>query len=648
MFFYDFDEDIELDKEEEERILFKIISNRELKTQSNQLFKNIYEATSTIFSFLEKKINKFPEIFEKNLFSLEETMIYLESIAIPHNCKCSEIIDFVPGWKCLDCSESDSIYCSNCYIKSKNLHKGHKVHYLPKTEKTTGRCDCGDSDNLKVFCPDHKEPFKDIKEIDEFITKSFPENILSKLKLFLDDLFLEFSKYLILTEECSFFTFDKLLINNYNSEEKRDISLIEENFCVVFQNFLTFLYIITNKNMGVLYLVTNCFLKNYLSENSEEKFKVYHTCIKLENKKIEIIKEKESDNNKHNCKCSFIRLLLSNWRGKVKAEKENQNRKLLLLFTNNIFFKESFSLFYFFIFKEILFNQNADILHERLAFISENNLFLIGSQTDIIENAYNNFYEYLKEILNSPNFKNQYGGFNSTITKQILEYLKIINNDLDNFIKPKMKELMNSKINLINIFLNIVSLIHNQCEYKSIYPHPQFQEKHFPIDFLNWEIILLQIVNKIFLYCDWKNIDKIKIFFNNLIKKILNQKSEGIKQLNENEYSFHLTLYRFFGKFLNYFSFNYAINNNKSLFDGIEYIKTKLFNSREEVEKCIDLIINDYFKMFGFLTGIRNRYFNYYEYMQTYNELYFNELLLITTDLTLLKYLVAMSEKNLV
>ena len=149
-------------------------------------------------------MNKFPEIFEKNFFTLEQAMIYLKSIALPHNCKCSEIIDSVPGWKCLDCSESDSIYCSNCYIKSKNLHKGHKVHYLPKTEKTTGRCDCGDQENLRVFCPEHKGPFKDIKEIDEFITKSFPENILSKLKEFLEDLFLEFSKYLILAEECSF------------------------------------------------------------------------------------------------------------------------------------------------------------------------------------------------------------------------------------------------------------------------------------------------------------------------------------------------------------------------------------------------------------------------------------------------------------
>ena len=80
---------------------------------------------------------------------------------------------------------------------------------------------------------------------------------------------------------------------------------------------------------------------------------------------------------------SFLRLLLSNWRNNIKLEKEkeNQNKKLLLLFSNNIFIKESFTLLYFFIFKEILLNQNEDLIHERFAFFSEDILYLIGSQT---------------------------------------------------------------------------------------------------------------------------------------------------------------------------------------------------------------------------------------------------------------------------
>jgi len=652
MFLLEFDEDMNMAMNiEEEETKFKKISNKALKTESNPLFRRMHEETSLLNSYLEDKINKFKDLFDKDLKSLDNTVKYLESIALSHNCKCSEIIDSLPGWKCLDCSELDSIYCSNCYIKSKNLHKGHKIHYLPKSEKTTGRCDCGDSNNLKVFCPEHKGSFKDMKEIDEFIEKSFQADILSKLNSFFEDLFLKFSQYLILGEQCTFFRWDILQFGTFTEDEKIDISLLKENFCAVFQNFLTFLYTITNKSMGMLYLVSKYFLNNYLSKNPEEKFKICHICAKLENKKIEIIKENEKESesvNKHDCKCPFLRLLLSNWRDKVKPKKESQNRKLLLLFTHNIFFKECFSLIYFFISKEILFNSNEDIMHERSAFLSENDLYLIGTQTDIIESAYTNFYEYLKEILNKPIMKEANGALNLNITKKIMEYFKVINEDLNNFLRPKMRELISSKIknNLIIIFLNIVCLIHNQCEYKSIYPHPEFQEKPFPIYFLNWVVILQKIVYKIFLCYNYENIDAVKILFDCLIKKIINQKEEQIKQLNENEYSFHLSLYRFFGIFVNYFCFNYAIKNNKSLFDGIEFIKSKLFNSKEEMEKCIDIVISDYFRMFGFITGCRNGYFNYYEYLDSYNELYFNELIFIKTDFTLLKYLIALSEQK--
>ena len=661
MFLLNLDDDEEINQNIEDEIFFNIITDKNLKTQNNILFKNVHEETLNTFLFIQKKVNEFQEIFEQNLKTVEETMSYLEKIALPNNFKCSELIDSVPGWKCLDCTKSDSIYCSKCFLKSKNLHKGHKIHYLPKTAKACSRCDCGDPNNLNIFCSEHKGLFNEIKQIDEFIEKSFPQNILSKLNSFFDDFFLQISKYLILTEQCTFFTEERLIMDIQNRLEKDDIALIKDNFGKVFQNILTFLYIITNKNIGMLYLVTKYMLKNFLSENPEEKFQTNHICIKFDNQKIEILKEKEDkkDNNislqdkviknNHNCKCSFLRLLLSNWRNNVKPKKgkENQNKKLLLLFSNNIFLKESFTLFYFFIFKEILLNNNEDLIHERFSLISDDILFLIGNQTDIIEQAYTNFYDYLKEILNNPHSKDSKGGYGTLATKRILDKFKIINDDLNYFIKPKIKELINSKFNLDKIFLDIACLIHNQCEYKSIFPHPEFQERTFPIYILNIEIILIKIVNKIYLCYDWKDIDKTKNFFNCLIKKIINQKPEGIKQLNENEFSFHLTIYRFLGVFLNYLSFNYAIKNNKKIIDSIEYIKTKLFNSKEEMEKTIDIIINDYFKMFGFITGIRNGYFNYYDNLDTYNELYFNELYFLRTDFTFLKYLISMSEKKI-
>ena len=44
------------------------------------------------------------------------------------------------------------------------------------------------------------------------------------------------------------------------------------------------------------------------------------------------------------------------------------------------------------------------------------------------------------------------------------------------------------------------------------------------------------------MFIDWDKIEKLKEIFKYLINKILNQEKEGIKQLKEDEYSFHLGL----------------------------------------------------------------------------------------------------------
>ena len=65
------------------------------------------------------------------------------------------------------------------------------------------------------------------------------------------------------------------------------------------------------------------------------------------------------------------------------------------------------------------------------------------------------------------------------------------------------------------------------------------------------------------------------------------------------------------------------------------------------MQKLIDIIILDYFKMFGFILGIRNEYFNYYNNLEDYNIFYFTEKTFIYVDFTLLKYLFAMNDNKL-
>jgi hypothetical protein len=118
-------------------------------------------------------------------------------------------------------------------------------------------CDCGDPDSLYQYCSEHSGPFTDQKQIDEYIQQSFSEKVLYNLKAFFDEFFIKFSKYFILTAKCDLFMEDiyNEYFNDENPEmkdklevEKSDVDLVKSNFCIVFQNFIYFLRLITKKN----------------------------------------------------------------------------------------------------------------------------------------------------------------------------------------------------------------------------------------------------------------------------------------------------------------------------------------------------------------------------------------------------------------
>ena len=143
------------------------IEDKKIKIKENILYNEIESETSKIQSYFIEKTKNFPKLFNNNIKSLEETYKYLELHSIPNKCECAGIIDTIPGWRCVDCSKyENAIYCSNCYFKSKNLHKGHKVYYL---RSSGGMCDCGDPDSLNIFCSEHSGPYTKQKQINEFI-----------------------------------------------------------------------------------------------------------------------------------------------------------------------------------------------------------------------------------------------------------------------------------------------------------------------------------------------------------------------------------------------------------------------------------------------------------------------------------------------
>ena len=630
---------------------FQKIENKELSSNMNEFYILIKIETKSVYSFLDNSIKNFHKLFNANLTNFEDCLKYLEKNAIPNKCVCAAVIDNIPGWRCIECSKyENSIYCNDCYKKSKSLHKNHKVFYL---YSSSGMCDCGDPDSLTTFCPEHIGPHSNPKKIEQIITKTFKKEVLENLKKFFNNLFSTFSKYLVMMEKCEYFSkelFDIKFKNNSDTNsknEQKDILFLKSNFCILFQNFLHFLRLISKNNLGMLHLIAKYFLNNHFKNlKIEDKYMVNHRCLNIKEEEEEIIFYKEKPS--HICKCPFFRLFMSNYRDDIRSIR-NENEEFLLSFSHNLSLRRAYCIIFFAIYKQVLLNNNEDIINNRNQYFLEDVTYFIGQKTKLIEESYNVLYQYILSNIKSSNLKTKLGDFNWTLISKLNIPLLMVYNDTNYFSKPQMRQIMTEKTSIMKNIIDIICLIHNQNEFKSIVPHPEFQTRGFSASLIEFEMYILGVVEKIIIYLDWSKTEPLKEIFKYLINKILNQKKEGIKQLESNEYSFHLCLYRCFGLLMNSFCLNYAFTNSKTkckLIDSINNFKKFCFESQEKVEEFVGILSKDYYKLFGFISGIKNNFFNYYERLEAYSNLYF----LIKTphlmDFSLLKYLFIMSKNS--
>ena len=628
--------------------LFDIIKKEELKTKDIELYSKIDTATKNIASYFEKSVLLFPSLFEKSLESFEDSLTYLEKIAIPNNCVCAGVIDDIPGWRCKDCSKfENTVYCNDCFKISQDLHKGHNICYLPNC---IGMCDCGDPLALKIYCKNHSGPFTEQKQIDDYIQKSFGEKIVENLRKFFDEFFLEFSKYLILTERFELFFCDMFneKFKNANEElikEKDDVALLKSNFCIVLQNFIKFLRLITKKNSGMVQLIANYFLKNnFGSIKLEDEYLTEHRCIEASKNDIKILYDGETK-EKHICKCPFLSIFLSNYREEVKLDKEDE-QQFIYSFAQNLQLRSIFCILYFFNYKYMLYNNNENVLYCRTQFYLEDSLELIVTKTSFLEDSIDILYNYVLNAIKAMEIQNKNLFDNQEMVKKIFSFILELYGDIKYYSKSKMRLVMTEQTSYFKKAIDLLSLFQNIDKYKSIFPHPPFQEKNLNIYVFQVEKFLMIIPRLLNCCIDWKNIEKLKEIYKHLINKILNQKEEGIKQLEDNEYSFHLELYRVFGIFVNAFCFNYSFINNCTLLDSINFFKKTFFESKEQIENLVDICLKNYYKFFGFIFGTKNNFFNYYDRAIAYFKIYM-EFDIYEIDFNCLKYLFALTEKEI-
>ena len=620
----------------------EISNDIEKNVQNNTIYGKLNTETPKILSLLSDSISNFPKIFNQNYSSLEEVQNFLKSISLPNKHVCAKHINQFPGYTCKECARyTDSVFCYECYKKSKHLHQGHHIYLLPSSG---GMCGCGEPEALNTFCPEHSGPHMTQKDIDEYIAKVFDKELLEKLKIFFEKIFEELSKYFILGEKCELFChelftkhFEKEIEENFiiiNMEKKIIISL-KNNFKKVFEKFCEFLNSITQDNLGMLYLISNSFMNNYFNNNNsiDEIYKTKHRCVKFDINNLSII---NTDEEYHTCQCPFFTLLILNWRDNIDI-----NQNLFLSFTKIFPLKHAFGIIYFCFFDKILLNKNIIFLENRIQFILDYSTKILSERTNIIEETYDIFYNYCKEKMKEKEL-------NDSIYNKMYFYSKIIDYDTTLYSMPITRNAFSNSKYLIKRIIDCLCLIQNRNKLISIYPHPIFQNKGFSENLIELELKLLSIIESINMFTKWNDMKNTKEIFAYIINKIINQKKEGIEQLNKDEFSFHLGLYRGFGLLLNFFCFDYSLNNNCSLLNSIEYFRNKVLDeeNKNKLDEVIKIILDDYFKLFAFVSGIKNGFFNYYELMQNYSTIYFFDNQLISLDITLFKYLISLSDKN--
>jgi len=630
---------------------FRKINKINFKDKSNSLYNDIKEEIVKIQNFLENAFDEFPKALGQCLL-FEEAERYLEKNSVPDNSLCGKYIENFAYFKCKDCSKNKSSkYCSDCFFKSKNIHENHQV-YLCYGE---GVCNCGDHFYLNNFCSEHNGPLKDKEKITQCIESSFSPNKLNSLELFFKYFFKRFSMFLILTEKCDNFSTEIFKENPNYFIEKGDLALLKQNFSIVFQNFLNFIYRITCKSIGMVHMIASYMVKNFFQEdNLDNKYMTTHTCINIENNDIQIKynrsaqeKVKRINGEKHKCECPFIRLLISNWRDNIQPfEDSKQNIKLLMSFTKNSKLKNLIGIIYLFLYNEISFNNNANVISSFNKFFVDNKFDLIVKKTKIFEEHYEFLYHYLYKFKIENNLNNILKIIMEGVSFQkINSFIKILFFDSRYFTSEII-----SLIDINNIIKKIIDcccLIHNQMPVNLRKIDSGLKEKNIKDELNNVEFYLLYLFsNIIFIFIQYGNNEMIKDIFNYFIEIILNNKNIDI--LEKKEYSIHLTLYRSFGIFLNVFCFNYSLKNNVSIKDALEFVKNEFFRNEGEMQKVINIILDSYYRMLGFIIGTGNDYFHYIcKNASNYYYNYFNNPKIYSKDYLLIKYLFVLSERKI-
>jgi len=525
---------------------------------------------------------------------------YLKSISKPNNQICNKIIHR-NGWECNDCQLYPySLICTECFTRDMNKHKNHKNKII--RESYYSFCNCGDPNYIKKegFCSIHKGPIKDEKILMDYFKSSLHVE-LTELNKILNKIFLLFINKITQYYECND---SKEII----SDELKDMIQCFYGLCVK----------IYNNNYGFLILIILKFVENF-------PFETNHKCFKYNEQEKSITVIKENLIEKHTCICPFLQIFI--YTLFIKKATLLKTEFLFVLFIHNektklitgitlLNFLSKINLAYNFVLEKGIANKL--FTNDLSLVISDNKnfYFFLDCLTE--------FHNTIKKIINLK----QYGKIKNTIFNlfNLLLYLP----------KSQTIDRFSSNLAFFKHMINIIILFDNLNTFENK-KHNKFQINSYNPNLIDSEIDCLKITIFLSIILDYSKEENIKYIFELLITALFDLKKKK-DTLKNKMFSPHIILIRIYTIFLNRFCFYYSLVNNYDLFDSFQYFQNLFPKSKELNEFLFNELINE----FGFIIAQKYSFFG--EEMKEYYKQYFNTNISILCDITLMKYILSLSE----
>ena len=547
---------------------------------------------------LNNLLLNFAEIFGFKKYD-EELFKYLKKISKPNNQICNKNVkQGEGGWKCKDCEISmNSLICVQCFEKSKERHKNHKIIFEPRAN---GYCDCGDPNSIKEegFCPEHLGPFKDYNCIINYIKSGLTEQIFSLLDNNLSKIFKLLSSYIFLYEN------DEKMENKTYDIIDKTIDLIDNCY---------------KNNLCIFHLITLKLITNYPMITK-------HQCFSYEENTQQI--NMILDNKEHNCICPILQLIINCL---IKKKNNHNSYEFLTFFIQNAKIKLilGISLFHSFtkLFETPFFRKFSGFSFQ----IFDSKLFeVIANENNI--RFYNNFLGEVKKYFLKIKKAQKYKELNEFINDFYKIFLYFPHN------KYLKRFISNNKT--FEIIIDMISEINNFVNFENKIKFAIFQKEGFDFQKMICEIYPLYIFNLLTTLLDYseKNITQIKY----ILKYILLKISQYKHSKNKKTFTFHISLSRLYAIFINRFCLSLSIEKTLNLYDAFIYIQKLV---PKEYYSLHQFLLKELLMFFSFMCSLRYKFFTYFgENMRGYADNYFMNRLFIQCDFVLFKYLIALDD----